>query len=1090
MGSRRSFVAGLGSSALVAAALVSIPVAPAFAGPSIGALAGAGERPGATRLSFTAGDSVQAQVDVGSGNLLVSVRGIALPDVNRQVVVGAFYNSAAASASTIPRLGRGWGLDYTPDVRLVLNADSSVTYHASGGLVGVFDPVAGSTTAYTAPAGFKSTLVKDASGWTLTEHNSQDALRFSTAGALTTITDRNGNATTVTQSGSATYKNVDVLTSAGPTGARRAAVTTASSGTTTITQGFSSSVLRTVSFERPASVASKFTDARGRATSFVYASGGYLTRIDAPGGVSTRFTYDTSNRVTSITQIESAAGGPGDSVTRLTYPSATQTLMADPTTNQSAAVAAVPHTTYTLDATQRVTTAVDAAGRTRSKTYTPMFDTATATKGSGGTTSTTTNTWGANSGQSLTNSTSPSGSSQSLTYATTSGPGQYNPTSSTDAAGNTSSYTYNGAGNQLTSTDATTAQAQVTYNTDGTVATATSPGNGTNVTTYTYTSKQPTGMTPVTGSSLGARAYTYDTMGRLKTATNGRGITVTYSYNLNDQVTGVSHAGGGGLSVTYGYDTAGRNSSRVDPSGTTTYTYDQLGRLLTRKNTAGGGTITYTYDKASRLASSTSPVGGTVEYEYDAAGVPSAVEYPTTTGTGKLRFTVDNQGRRTGAYLQADAALTTWEGRTLTTYDASGRVSRVTADTGPSTANVVDTTYCYAAGTTPAGGCTTTAANDRDKLVWKKDNLTGKTTSYTYDTAGRLTNAAVSAGGSFTYGFDTRSNRTSGTVNGATQTLTFNAANQITTTGYTYDAAGNLTADPSSGSTAIGYTPADQTKTVTQAGTTYTYTHAGLDNTELVAQTTPDGDYAYTYGRTAPTGVPIVEQVARTGASDTKHAAVISDPVTGTPLMLRTDTGNQNMYIYDGTPGAPIAAVNINGAQTFGTDYDPYGVPTITQNPGGSAITQNPYTFGGTGVKDRTTGWVHYGARYYNTITGTWTQQDTLDAPLDPGNGNRYAYVGGDPVNNVDPRGLWKCALAAGAAGTAGLAIGAGIGSLAGPVGAGAGGAIGAGAVGGFVGGACDSDSESGAGRAADGAIEGVIGGAVGAVGLGIQSLF
>ena len=147
MGVKRSLWAVLVTAVMVGAT-VGVPVSPASAGPSIGVLSGAGERPGATRLAFTAGDSVQAQVDVGSGNLLVSVRGIVLPDVNRQVVVGAFYNSAAASATPVPRLGRGWGLDYTPDVRLVVNADSSVTYHASGGLVGVFDLAAGSTTAY------------------------------------------------------------------------------------------------------------------------------------------------------------------------------------------------------------------------------------------------------------------------------------------------------------------------------------------------------------------------------------------------------------------------------------------------------------------------------------------------------------------------------------------------------------------------------------------------------------------------------------------------------------------------------------------------------------------------------------------------------------------------------------------------------------------------------------------------------------------------------------------------------------------------------------------------------------------------------
>lgn len=37
---------------------------------------------------------------------------------------------------------------------------------------------------------------------------------------------------------------------------------------------------------------------------------------------------------------------------------------------------------------------------------------------------------------------------------------------------------------------------------------------------------------------------------------------------------------------------------------------------------------------------------------------------------------------------------------------------------------------------------------------------------------------------------------------------------------------------------------------------------------------------------------------------------------------------------------------------------------------------------------------------------GRWTQQDTIDAPLDPANGNRYTYAAGDPVNNLDPTGL------------------------------------------------------------------------------------
>ena len=46
-----------------------------------------------------------------------------------------------------------------------------------------------------------------------------------------------------------------------------------------------------------------------------------------------------------------------------------------------------------------------------------------------------------------------------------------------------------------------------------------------------------------------------------------------------------------------------------------------------------------------------------------------------------------------------------------------------------------------------------------------------------------------------------------------------------------------------------------------------------------------------------------------------------------------------------------------------------------------------------------------FGIRWYNPTTGTWTQQDTLDSPLDPHNANRYAYAANDPINNTDPAG-------------------------------------------------------------------------------------
>ena len=180
-------------------------------------------------------------------------------------------------------------------------------------------------------------------------------------------------------------------------------------------------------------------------------------------------------------------------------------------------------------------------------------------------------------------------------------------------------------------------------------------------------------------------------------------------------------------------------------------------------------------------------------------------------------------------------------------------------------------------------------------------------------------------------------------------------------------------------------------------------TTSGGANNELLSQQTPKGTYTFGYGRPAQTGVPTIE----TASKDGQTANVISDPVTGQPLMLRTSSGMQAMYVYDGTPGSPIALITNAAYQAFAYDYDPYGLPTLTATSGGLGVDQNPYAFAG-GIQDRTIDWVHYGNRYYDPTTGTWTQRDTLDNPLSPQDANRYTYAGGDPVNNVDPAGNYS----------------------------------------------------------------------------------
>ena len=137
------------------------------------------------------------------------------------------------------------------------------------------------------------------------------------------------------------------------------------------------------------------------------------------------------------------------------------------------------------------------------------------------------------------------------------------------------------------------------------------------------------------------------------------------------------------------------------------------------------------------------------------------------------------------------------------------------------------------------------------------------------------------------------------------------------------------------------------------------------------------------------------------------------------------------ILVFDGTEN-PVGLLTNSASVSFAYKYDPWGVQTLTAGGIGNGAAQNPYAFHA-GIKDPGSGLVKFGQRWYNPTTGTWTQQDTLDALLDPANANRYAYAGDDPINNLDPSGTYNTARGA-AAFLAGLIGGAITGCIAGAV--------------------------------------------------------
>jgi RHS repeat-associated protein len=104
--------------------------------------------------------------------------------------------------------------------------------------------------------------------------------------------------------------------------------------------------------------------------------------------------------------------------------------------------------------------------------------------------------------------------------------------------------------------------------------------------------------------------------------------------------------------------------------------------------------------------------------------------------------------------------------------------------------------------------------------------------------------------------------------------------------------------------------------------------------------------------------------------------------------------------IFSDSLGSPRAVVDASsGVVAQELDYDEFGNVTHDTNPG-----FQPFGYAG-GLYDRDTGLVHFGAREYDPETGRFTTKDPIG--FSGGDTNLYGYVLADPVNNVDPTGLF-----------------------------------------------------------------------------------
>ncbi len=963
-----------------------------------------GAAPWAAMESFDLWDGGTAEVNLDSGNLLLSVTdweanapGIA-PRLTR------YYNSLSDRQSDY--LGN-WTLGVGADVGL---AGTQSTYESS------------SNTFY-APSGYTANFFFDREAYGGWENQmvTPEGLNVTAGANISSFVDeiewnRSGNRMFFDgpQQGQEGWLNREedrngIGTSYGYTSQGESFTMTDAAGrTSSFSSGATSSVFETFD-ERQWHYSlngAKLTNVEGPQDfiqGYEYDADGRLSlaRVTMPSGEGPQpaiaVDYDAEGRVASLAQGSWTVDGEFEELTRSTFSYTDgQTSVTDARGNTS---------TYELDERGRQTAATDANGNRRSQEWTANNDIASSTDAlSGGSDGgENTATYEYDDLNNATGYTLPTGAAASASYAQgTDCPnaGTGNPhlaKCATDTSGNTTEYEYDEAGNRTKeSKDGGAVAKEYTYdNADrsvcggfaGQICSATD-GNG-NTTTYSYNTNGDL-LEVAPPAPQGNTTYEYDDASRMTAVTDPNGDTTTYTYDAYDRIVTTTYADGsttkafhgaqGALlsqhfeaddveqRVDYDYDgLMGETSKTVRGASATTYaqSYDAAGNVTTM--TGPSGTTTASYDAANQLIALTEP-GGTC-----GEGSPAA-------GSKCVKFQYDGNGEETLRTFPGGATQSTER-------DAASRPTRIVATDKDGTARV-DIAYSYSRDGEDDGAIQTRTSTLEEGIN------PGAVTTYEHDALSRVISAVETAGGtttaSWSYAYDAAGNRTEQVTSGdtgsaaGTTTYGYDAAHRLVstsqdTTEWLYDAAGNLTQHGITGETS-SYGERGQ---VTAIGDT-DYTSVNRGNTETVADSSGDSFYASTLGL-----------MTREGTSGS--TSYLNDN-EGQPVGFAAQASHY--YAMDHL-GSVVGLFGADGTWEGGYSYSPYGEQRAIADTTPAQANQLRY-IAGEMEKDGT---YRFGARYYDPSIGRFTQMDPSGQEANP-----YAYATCDPINAKDPSGLLTAA--------------------------------------------------------------------------------
>ncbi len=532
-----------------------------------------------------------------------------------------------------------------------------------------------------------------------------------------------------------------------------------------------------------------------------------------------------------------------------------------------------------------------------------------------------------------------------------------------------------------------------------------------------------------TSNCTQTRTFVYDSLSRLKQATNPESGTISYVYDNNGNLTNKTDARS--VATTYTYDALNRVLTRNysnEPSGQTatpnvTYTYDDsnivnakgkltrvsssisetrytafdlLGKVLSSQQITDGRTFnsSYVYNLPGAMIEQTYPSGRVVKNTFDNDGEVVQVQSKKVNDTFKNYANSFNY-TAAGAVSSMRLGNGLWEN---TSFNSRLQPTQIGLGSGATSQNLLKLNYDY--GSTSNNGnvqsqTITVQRSNQSPLVLNQ--------SYVYDPLNRLMSAEEKDASNATtwkqtYSFDRYGNRrfdqantsfpTSFTNMNLTNPMIDTANNRFTTgQGYTYDLSGNLLTDAE--------------------GRSYTYDAENKQKEAKNSSSQTIGEYWYDGDG---------KRVKKKGLHNGQLEETIFVYDAGGKLVAeystQPSTTPQVQYLTNDNLGTPRINTDELGAIVSRSDYMPYGEEIVSLGNRTSAekYVSDDVRQGFTGYeRDSETDLDFAQARYYAKSFGRFNSVDpikmTKERLADPQRINLYVYVRNSPMKYIDKIG-------------------------------------------------------------------------------------